>query len=98
MPPPESLFDRFDLDGTRSVGTIHKRHMPQATAGSTSPSRNGNRDPGLRANTSLLLDLDEDSAFSPSSVRLHHEHSDGANKFPTSSAEADDVVGAAAGG
>ncbi len=80
------------------MGTIHERHMPQATAGSTPPSQYGNRGPGLRANTSLLLDLDEDSASSTSSVRSRHEHSDGANKTPTSSAEAEDVVGPAAGG
>jgi hypothetical protein len=98
VPPPESLFNRFDLDGARSVGTIHERHMPQATAGSTPPSQYGNREPGLRANTSLLLDSDEDSASSPSSVRLRHEHSAGADKTPTSSAEAEDDVGAAAGG
>jgi hypothetical protein len=96
-PPPESLFNRFDLDGARSMGTIHERHMLQATAGSTPPSQYGNCEPGLRANTSLLLDSDEDSASSPSSVRLRYKHSDGANKTPTSSAEAEDDVGATAG-
>jgi hypothetical protein len=39
-PPPKALFD---LDGKRSVKTIHERHIAKATTGSPPPQQKGKK-------------------------------------------------------
>jgi hypothetical protein len=94
-PPPESLFNCLDLDGTCSIGTIHKHHMRAKQPGSPPPRTRGKQ--GL-ANIHSV-NSDEDSASLSSSKGSHSETTDGVeDSSPTSSAEAGESNNVTVGG
>ncbi len=80
--PPEALFD---LDGERSIKTIHECHVAKATAGSPPPKEKGkHHDDTIGVGSSE----DEDSASLPSVARSREVSDEGVDVIsPTSSAE-----------
>ncbi len=81
-PPPEALFD---LDGKRSVKTIHERHIAKATMGSPPPQQKGKKN---EAAVEVDSSEDEDSASLSSNTGPCNQTAKGADETsPTSSAE-----------
>jgi hypothetical protein len=81
-PPPEALFN---LDGKRSVKTIHECHIAKATMGSPPPKQKGKKnEDAIEVGSSE----DEDSASLPSNARSCDQIAKGVDDTsPTSSAE-----------
>jgi hypothetical protein len=92
VPPPEALFD---LDGERSIKTIHKCHMHQTTTTTGSPPLKK----GTRELVNMTDSEDEDSASSSDDEGSHVHSNQGVDgTSPTSSAEEDQDEGVADGG
>jgi hypothetical protein len=81
-PPPEALFN---LDGDRSVKTIHERHIAKAMTGSPPPRKKGNKN---EAAIEVDSSDDEDSASSLSDAGPRDQTAEGVvETSPTSSDE-----------
>jgi hypothetical protein len=81
-PPPEALFN---LDGKRSVKTIHECHVAKAMTRSPPPKQKGKKN-----EDAIVVDSseDEDTASLPSNAGLRNRTAKGVDDTsPTSSAE-----------